>query len=105
MSAYVTSLDLSRIAPQHTDPNGKILIYNSAVGWYEKTENGIYSIVRIAWRYYDENDWYVEYYDETFILLDETGDYIISREELIELIGTNSNISSGEYGVGVMMPM
>ena len=105
LSAYVTSLDLSRIAPQHTDPNGKILIYNSAVGWYEKTENGIYSIVRIAWRYYDENDWYVEYYDETFILLDETGDYIISREELIELIGENSNISSGEYGVGVMMPM
>ena len=105
LSAYVTSLDLSRIAPQHTDPNGKILIYNSAVGWYEKTENGIYSIARIAWRYYDESDWYVEYYDETFILLDETGDYIISREELIELIGPNSNISSGEYGVGVMMPM
>ena len=41
LSAYITSLDLSQIAPQHTDPEGKLLIYNSAVGWYEKTENGV----------------------------------------------------------------
>ena len=105
LSAYITSLDLSQIAPQHTDPSGKILIFNSAVGWYEKTETGVYSIVRIAWRYYAEDDYYMEYYDETFILLDETGDHIISREELIGLIGPNSNISRGEYGVGIEMPM
>ena len=105
LSAYVTSLDLSQIAPQHTDPTGKILIFNSAVGWYEKTETGVYAIVRIAWRYYAEEDYYMEYYDETFILLDETGDHIISREELIELIGPNSNISYEEYGVGIEMPM
>lgn len=47
----------------------------------------------------------MEYYDETFILLDETGDHIISREELIELIGDNQNISNKEYGVGIEMPM
>ena len=105
IAAYVTALDLSRIAPQHTDPSGKILIFNSAVGWYEKTETGVYSIVRIAWRYYAEDDYYTEYYDETFILLDETGDHIISREELIELIGDNQNISYEEYGVGIEMPM
>lgn len=105
LSAYITSLDLSQIAPQHTDPSGKILIFNSAVGWYEKTEIGVYSIVRIAWRYFEEDDYYTEYYDETFILLDETGDHIISREELIELIGDNQNISDEEYGVGIEMPM
>lgn len=105
LSSYITSLDLSQIAPQHTDPSGKILIFNSAVGWYEKTETGVYSIVRIAWRYYAEDDYYMEYYDETFILLDETGDHIISREELIELIGDNQNISYEEYGVGIEMPM
>ena len=105
LAAYIESVDLSQIAPQHTDPSGKILIFNSAVGWYEKTETGVYSIVRIAWRYFAEDDYYMEYYDETFILLDETGDHIISREDLIELIGENSNISREEYGVGIEMPM
>ena len=105
LAAYIASLDLSQIAPQHTDPNGKILIFNSAVGWYEKTGNGVYAIVRIAWRYFAEDDYYMEYYDETFILLDETGDHLIPREELIERIGDNQNISYEEYGVGIEMPM
>ena len=65
----------------------------------------MYSIVRIAWRYFAEDNYYMEYYDETFILLDETGDHIISREELIELIGDNRNISYKEYGVGIELPM
>lgn len=105
LAAYIESLDLSQIVPQHTDPIGKILIFNSAVGWYEKTESGVYSIVRIAWRYFEEDDYCMEYYDETFILLDETGDHIISREDLVELIGENQNISYEEYGVGIDMPM
>lgn len=105
ISAYIASLDLSQIAPQHTDRSGKVLIYNTAVGWYEKTGNGVYSVVRIAWRYFDQDDSYVEYYDETFILLDETGDNIISREDLIELIGENRNVSAEEYGIGIAMPM
>jgi len=105
ISAYIASLDLSQIAPQNTDTEGKVLIYNSAAGWYEKTENEIYAIVRIAWRYFQEGDVYTQYYDETFILLDKTGDHIISREELIELIGENRNISHEEYGVAISMPM
>jgi len=101
---YIASLDLPSIAPQHTDPSGKTLIFNSAVGWYEKTETGVYSIVRIAWRYFGDEDHLTEYYDETFILLDETGDHLISREGLIELIGDNRNISYREYGVGFPLP-
>lgn len=112
ISDYIASLELSQIAPQHTDPVGKILAYKSAVGWYEKTQNGVYSIVRIAWRYYEHVEEFngvkgvrgIEYYDETFILLDETGDHLISRDELIELIGNNRNISYEEYGIGVEMP-
>lgn len=104
ISAYIANLDLAQIAPKHTDTAGKVLGYNTAVGWYEKTANGVYSIVRIAWNYWDQ-DGYVKYYDETFILLDETGDHIVSREKLIELIGDNPNISDEEYGVGIDMPM
>lgn len=104
VSSYIANLDLAQIAPQHTDTAGKLLGYNTAVGWYEKTETGVYSIVRIAWNYWDQ-DGYVKYYDETFVLLDETGDHIISRENLIELIGDNPNISDVEYGIGINMPM
>lgn len=102
---YIEGLDMSKIVPQHTDLDGKILMNKSVSGWYEKTESGVYSIVRIAWRYFAEDDYYMEYYDETFNLLDETGDHIISREELIELIGDNQNISYKEYGVGIELPM
>jgi len=99
ISSYIANLDLTQFAPQHTDLDGKRLSYNSATGWYEKTENGVYSIVRIWWEYFDEDDYHTAYYDETFILLDETGDRIISREDLIDLIGENPNIYHGEYGV------
>ena len=107
--AYIAELDLTQIAPQHTDVTGKELVYNHAAGWYEKTENGVYAIVRIAWEYWDafeQDNFYVEYsyYDETFILLDETGDHIVSREELLALIGENWNISEKEYGVGKAIP-
>ena len=105
ISAYIANLDLEQIAPQHTDTDGKVLIYNTAVGWYEKTENAVYALVRIAWRHFDPGNSYLEYYDETFLLLNETGDHIISREELVALIGENPNISNGEYGVGIDMPM
>ena len=104
LSAYIASLDLTQIAPQHTDTTGKTLIFNTAAGWYEKTENGIVSVVRIAWNYFDREN-YLEYYDETFILLDKTGDHLISKEELILRIGDNPNISDVEYGVGVSVPM
>lgn len=102
---YIEGLDLSKIVPQHMDPDGKVLMYNSVSGWYEKTESGVYSIVEISWRYYDAEDWHTQYYDETFILLDETGDHIISREELIGLIGDHQNIFHWEYGAGMLMPM
>ena len=67
--------------------------------------NGIYSIVRIVWRYFDQDDSHVEYYDETFILLDETGDHLVSREDLLALVGENRNISEQAYGVGIQIPV
>ena len=102
---YIANLALSEILPQHTQTEGKKLIYQSAVGWYEKTQNGVCSVVIIAWRYFDEKDRFTEYYDETFIILDTAGDRVVSREELRELIGENQNIYYGQYGVGVERPM
>lgn len=104
IAAYIGSLELSSIAPQHTDADGKMLLFNSAMGWYEKTAQDVYSIVRIAWRYCEENDPFEQYYDETFILLDDCGARIVSREDLIALIGENPNISEDAYGTGFTVP-
>ena len=98
---YIKSLDLSKIAPQHIDTEGKKLYGVTAVGWYEKTEDGVYTIVKLAWRYTNEKERRSLYYDEMFILLENGGDRMISREELIEIIGDNPNISKVEYGTNI----
>ncbi len=113
LARYIEGLDLSAFRPQHTDPTGKDGGACSAIGWYEKTADGhVYAIVRLAWTYYfsgydEEACLYLNYewYDETFILLDETGDHVVSREELTELIGENRNIYSGQYGTPIEMPL
>ncbi len=112
LGLYIEGLDLASLRPQHMEPE-KASGARTAMGWYEKTEDGrVFSIVRVAWYYsesgYDEDDhhyYYRGYYDETFILLDKTGDRVVSREELIALIGENPNISQAEYGVAVDLPM
>lgn len=110
LSQYIASLDLSQIAPPHTDPAGKKMTYNYAMGWYEKTDSGVYSIVKIAWKHFETwqdgvESGALEYYDEMFILIDGTGDHLISRGDLMELIGQNRNISSLPYGEGQIMPL
>ncbi len=101
LSQYIDQLDLQKLQPQHTDTAGKVLGSCSAIGWYEKKGNEIYSIVRISWTYFGEEVIKQKYYDETFLLVDETGETIISREELIELIGKNDRIYQESYGVGI----
>ncbi len=98
IAAYIGSIDLSSVQPQNTDTDGKKLLFNSANGWYEKTESGVYAIVKISWLYVEENDSFIRYMDESFILLEKERARLISREELIALIGENRNIYTGEYG-------
>ncbi len=105
IGAYIKSLDLESLEPEHIDPTGKKLLIKSANGWYEKTEKGVYSIVKITWIYQKEDDDYIHYQDETFILLDSRGAKKVSREKLIELIGENPNIYRGEYGAEIIEPM
>ncbi len=105
IAAYIESLDLTSVAPQHTNTSEKKLLFNSAMGWYEKTADGVYAIVKIAWLHSDENDYFMQYYDETFVLLEGSGARIVSREELISLIGKNPNIGDNEYGVGYPVPV
>ncbi len=105
IAAYIDSVDLSSVKPMHTNVNGKRLLNNSIMGWYEKTEKGVYSIVKISWRYCDESNYFKQYIDETFILLENNRARLITRNELIKLIGKNANISEYEYGVRFGVPM
>ena len=57
--------------------------------------------MKLAWRYTNEKEIRSLYYDEMFILLENGGDRMISREELIEIIGDNPNISKVEYGTNI----
>ncbi len=104
IAAYIGSLDLTALTPRHTDTKGKRLLTSSAVGWYEKTENDVYSIVKLSWRYCNEDNSLEQCYDETFILLEKEGARVVSRDELITLIGNNNNIYSGKYGVTELIP-
>ncbi len=103
ISAYIANLDLSTVQPLHTDPTGKELLYQFADGWYYKTQTDIYAVVRISWLYQEIRDsgthsTCYRTYDETFLILDATGDRLVSREELISLIGKHDKISETAYG-------
>lgn len=105
---YIDELDLATIQPGHTDPTGKILGDHAAVGWYEKTATGIYAVVRISWRHYEKVEHtyaWLEYYDETFLILEGDGSRPVTREELIALIGKNPNMATVPYGEGMELPM
>ncbi|MBE6693181.1 MAG: hypothetical protein E7589_00240 [Ruminococcaceae bacterium] len=92
--------------PSHTDPDGKELISLNVFGWYVKTGEKIYGIIKTAWIYEDVDDMYIVYYDDTYTLYDmsESTERSISRDDLKELVG-GRNIYHGEYGVGIEVPM
>lgn len=105
ISQYIANLDLSDFSAQHTDEKGKELVSKTVYGWYEKTSKGVYSIVKIGWKYYSKGE-HAAYYDATFILLDENGAMVISPEDLVALIGENRHIRKySEYGEAFILPM
>ncbi len=104
ISKFVSEMKLDSYRPQHMNTEGKKLMLNSVMGWYEKNTSGVYSVIKISW-VYCELDYSMEYRDESFILLTENGAKNVSREEITALIGENDNIFYGEYGVGMEIPM
>lgn len=91
--------------PPHTDLEGKTLLGLNLYGWYVKIDGKLYGVVKTAWKYQDEDTWYVQYYDESYVLYDMSSSSAtdISRDDLIDIVGTR-NIYLGEYGVAMEMP-
>lgn len=92
--------------PPHTDPEGKTLLCLNLYAWYEKVDGKVYGVIKTAWRYMEEGDYYVQYYDDNYVLYDMSSESAaeISRDDLIELLGER-NVYTGEYGLGILMPM
>jgi len=90
-------------SPSRFSTKGLDLFTFGRFGWYEKTDSGVYGIVKTTWLYRDMSVkyQYTWYYDESYLLFDmEKGTMReVSRKTLKRLIGENRNIYNGNYGV------
>ncbi len=92
--------------PPHTDPQGKELLCLNLYAWYVKVDGKLYGVVKTAWRYKEKEDWFIQYYDDSYILYNmaEGTATDISRDDLVKIVGTR-NVYMGEYGIGIEIPM
>ena len=92
--------------PPHTDPEGKELLCLNLYAWYVKVDGKLYGVIKTAWRYKEKDDWFIQYYDDSYVLYDMTAGTAtdISRDDLVNIVGTR-NVYRGEYGIGIEMPM
>lgn len=92
--------------PPHTDTEGKKLLSLNLYAWYAKVDGKLYGVMKTTWRYQENDDYFIQYYDDAYVLYDMTASTAtnISREDLIKIVG-NRNISRFEYGIGIEMPM
>ena len=91
--------------PPHTDPEGKELLCLNLYAWYVKVDGKLYGVIKTAWRYKEKDNYYLQYYDDAYVLYDmSAGTAIdISRDDLVNIVGTR-NVYTGEYGKGMEVP-
>ena len=92
--------------PPHIDPAGRNLLCLSLYAWYAKVGGKLYGVVKTAWRYSEQDDWFTQFYDDQYVLFDMTEGRgkEISRDDLLTLLG-NRNVYTGTYGEAHPMPM
>lgn len=92
--------------PPHTDLEGKELLSLNLYAWYVKDDGKLYGVIKTAWRYKEADNYFLQYYDDAYVLYDmSAGTAIdISRDDLVNIVGTR-NVYMGEYGKGIEMPM
>lgn len=86
--------------PPHVDPEGKKLVCLNLYGWYAKSDDKIYGIIKTTWIYLEYKEEYriIKYYDDSYTLYDIGSETMreISRDELATIFGPR-NLYKGEY--------
>ena len=86
--------------PERIDTNEKKLVSLSLYGWYVKTEQGIYGIIKTVWVYRNENDWTFMYYDDNYTLYDAQNSKVyehLNPEQVINITNDTRNVYRGDY--------
>lgn len=88
-----TAYDAGQITPPHLKgwENMRSVSY-VVFGWYAKTDNGVYGVIRVSWKYADDtkkyqDDWY--HYDDQYYLVetDSSDCQPITHSDLTALLG------------------
>lgn len=91
--------------PPHTNPEGKELLCLNLYAWYVKVDEKMYGVIKTAWRYEENDNYFIQYYDDAYVLYDMSASTAtdISRDDLVKIVGTR-NVYMGEYGIGIEIP-
>ncbi len=95
VAGYVRSLNLDALSPPNRDVEGRDLLFRGAYGWYEKTDKGVLAFVKVIWMYDYEGYGYI--YDDLYIQLTLDGTQVRTRDQMLDILGENSNIYTGSY--------
>ncbi len=91
----------------HIDKDGKKLISLRLYGMYIKKGGKQYAVITTSWEYMQTDDYYIRYYDDSFVLYDISNrvSSTVTREQLVDIIGYEYLIwQQAEYGVPVEIP-
>ena len=66
-------------------------------GWYEKSENGVYGVVRVAWKYWNDDRYFLD--DKYYVITSEMEVCeAIDRDDLLKLINNDLEyVYTGKY--------
>lgn len=93
--------------PPHIAPDGKTLLCLNLYAWYVKADDKLYGVIKTVWRYREKDDYFLQYYDDAYILYDISAGTAkdISRDDLVNTVGER-NVYMGEYNEsGTVIPI
>ena len=93
--------------PPHIAPDGKTLLCLNLYTWYVKADDKLYGVIKTVWRYREKDDYFLQYYDDAYILYDISAGTAkdISRDDLLNTVGER-NVYVGEYNEsGTVIPI
>lgn len=95
--------DAGLITPGHIENwEDMEFISHSIFGWYDKTDEGVYGVIRVSWCYhgYRENNRSDVFRDDQYFLVELGSDTLrpIEHDELLEMGGGAYHFMPGQYG-------